>query len=124
MAYLHFQSSTFRGRLVKTSRSFHRLPKVVFENDNVIVDYDSKTWQLVSIDGITADKIVASAKEQFSSRWQKRIAEDLVEVFDGMGHKVGKSVKLVLKNRKTDDTRAVEDAPMTIENRRRPRRGV
>ena len=106
----------------ETRKNFAKLSpftKVVFENDNVIVDYDSKTWQLVSIDGITADKIVASAKEQFSSRWQKRIAEDLVEVFDGMGHKVGKSVKLVLKDRKTDDTRAVEDAPMTIENRQR-----
>ena len=110
------------NEVAKDRKDFAKLSpftKVVFDKELVIVDYEGKTWQLLSIDGITTDKIVASAKAQFDSRWQKRIAEDLVEVLVGMDHQVGKSVKLSLKDRKTEDTRVVPEAPMTHENRQK-----
>ena len=90
---------------------------VQFERDQVIVTYADQTYQWLELDGHKVEEIVASSKQQFGSRWQKRISEDLVEVLWGLNHKPGKTVKLRLLDLKTKEETVAENAPMTEENR-------
>lgn len=105
----------------KSRQDFERLSpftKVVFDGDVVLVDYDNKTWHWMELNEISVKKIVESAKDQFGDRWKKRISEDLVEVLDGMNHRPGETVSLTLVDPKTKDSRFIENAVMTYENRR------
>ena len=49
------------------------------------------------MNGVTAERLVAFAKQRFEGRWQKRVAEDLVEVLGGMKVNVGTKVDLQLE---------------------------
>lgn len=51
-------------------------------------------------------------------RWEKRFAEDLVEVLSLMGHPPGPTVSLALTDPATGTATTVPRAPMTTENRR------
>ena len=59
---------------------------VRFEADQVFVTYEGEDYEWLELDHLSVANIVASSKEQFGSRWQKRVAEDLVEVLWGMPH--------------------------------------
>ena len=63
-------------------------------------------------------QILEFCHKTYAARWEKRFAEDLVEVLSGMGKTVGSSVNLVLKDLDNDKVIKVSDAPMTPENRR------
>jgi hypothetical protein len=80
------------------------------------------TWaELLAIDGVAADRIVAYCKEHYAKPdglWKKRFSEDLVEVLMGMGKAPGERVVLELKSLPEGARRRVE-APMTKENRKR-----
>ena len=91
--------------------------KVDFEGEKVIVTYDGKAHQWLGIDDIKVEDIVSSSKQQFGSKWQMRVAEDLVEVLAGMGHHPGETVRLRLRDLKTNQKVFIEAAPMTEENR-------
>lgn len=88
-----------------------------FENDGVIVTYDSEEYSWLAIDGIEVEDVINAAKRQFDDRWQKRIAEDLVEVLWGMEHRPGKVVRLRLADLHSGRIRNVARASMTEENR-------
>ena len=91
---------------------------VVFKGkDRIVIEFQKKQYELVSIDNLTTKKILDSARKQFGGLWMKRFAEDLVEVMAGAGKPTGKTVKLVLRDLKTGKTRTVAKAPMTRENR-------
>lgn len=90
--------------------------EVVFENEQVIVTCEGERYQWLGLDDLSVDAIVASAKKQFGDRWQKRVAEDLVEVLEGMDYEPGTMVRLLLSNRKTEQAVSLTTA-MTEDNR-------
>ena len=92
--------------------------QVSCHDDNAVVVFSGKRYELISIDGLPAMQILEFCHKTYAARWEKRFAEDLVEVLSGMGKTVGSSVNLVLKDLDTDEVIKVSDAPMTTENRR------
>jgi hypothetical protein len=92
--------------------------QVSCHDDNAVVVFSGKRYELISIDGLPAIQILEFCHKTYAARWEKRFAEDLVEVLSGMGKTVGSSVNLVLKDLDTDEVIKVSDAPMTTENRR------
>lgn len=92
--------------------------QVSCHDDNVVVVFSGKRYELISIDELPATQIFEFCQKTYAARWEKRFAEDLVEVLSGMGKTVGSSVNLVLKDLDTEKVIKVSDAPMTTENRR------
>ena len=92
--------------------------EVSCDDDKAMVVFSGKRLELISIDGISTKKILDFCHKTFAARWEKRFAEDLVEVLSGMGKEVGNSVNLVLKESNTNKVITVPNAPMTAENRR------
>ena len=90
---------------------------VRFENDRVFVAYEGWDYQWLELDHLSVEDVVASAKGQFGDRWQKRIAEDLVEVLWGMDHQPAGTVRLRLVDATTGKEVVVAAAKMTEENR-------
>ena len=83
------------------------------------VRVNSDTWyELLELNDLKASKIVAFSKKTYDNLWQKRFEEDLVEVLSRMGHKPGDTVKLKLRDLKTEKTQVLDRVPMTKENRR------
>ncbi len=114
---------------LKLLRSVHRnlsseppklspFTRVEFEDGKVLVDYEGRTYEWLALDGFSVEKITASAKRQFGERWQKRTAEDLVEVLWGMKHLPGETVSLRLRDIETQEEKTIEKAAMTEANRR------
>ena len=60
---------------------------VRFVGERVMVTYGGKDYEWLELDHLTVEDIIESAKERFGSRWQKRVAEDLVEVLWTMDHR-------------------------------------
>ena len=92
--------------------------EVSCDEDKTVVGFAGKRYELISIDGLSTKQILDFCLKTFSTRWEKRFAEDLVEVMSGMGKEAGSSVNLVLKELDTDNVITVPDAPMTADNRR------
>lgn len=81
------------------------------------VRIDGHWYGLRSIDSLPVEKILAAAKDRDADRWQRRFEEDLVQVLSEMGHKPGKSVKLVVRDLHTGKEVTFDKVPMTTENR-------
>ena len=92
--------------------------EVACDEDKALVTFSGKRYELVSIDGLATKQILDFCRKTYSVRWEKRFAEDLVEVMSGMGEKVGSSVNLVLKELDTNKAITIPHAPMTADNRR------
>jgi hypothetical protein len=90
-----------------------------FRGPAIEVEVSGAWYRLVAVNGATADRMIASAKEKFGAQWQKRIAEDLVEVLTGMGVTVGTKVDLVLEDPRSNKRVERRDVPLTEENRRK-----
>ena len=84
----------------------------------VQVQLQGRWWELVSIAGVLAADIEGFSKENYGRRWQKRIGEDLPQLFAQMNKPLGQRVDLVLKNPQTGAVTALEGVPMTQANRR------
>ena len=82
-----------------------------------MVTYEESDYQWLEFDDLSVTDIVEFSKKQFGERWTKRVAEDLVEVLWGMGHRPGNTVKLKLFSTETKQEMIVERAAMTMENR-------
>jgi hypothetical protein len=72
---------------------------------------------LLAIDDLSTAEILKSSRKQFGERWEKRFVEDIVEVLAGMDNPPGENVKLSLRDPGTEETRTVDSAPLTSENR-------
>jgi hypothetical protein len=95
---------------------------VICQSDQSVlvrIDDENRMLQLVSIDGISTQEILATAHSTYGDQWEKRFVEDIVEVLASMGHQTGETVKLVLRDPESGETRTIEEAPMTHENRQR-----
>ena len=90
---------------------------VRFEGEQVIVTYDAQRYEWLEVDEIKIDDIISHSKRRFGSKWQMRIAEDMVEVLQSMDHQPGETVKLRLRDLNLDQDVVVEAAPMTEQNR-------
>jgi len=74
-------------------------------------------YKLVSLDDLPTAEILAFSRETFASGWQKRFAEDLVELLSRMGHPPRDTVKLVVQSLTSTETQVWEDIRMTEANR-------
>lgn len=96
--------------------------EVICQPDDTVlvrIDDEEQMLQLVSIDEVPVEEILAACHENYGELWEKRLVEDIVKVLIDMGHSPGETVKLVLRDPETDETRTIDEAPMTEENRRR-----
>ncbi len=75
-------------------------------------------YTLVGLNGRSVADLVADARQWSGDLWQKRLAEDLVEVLDRTGRPPGATVTLWVRPVAGGPTRTLEDVPMTEENRR------
>ena len=92
--------------------------KVSCVGDKALVTYSGKQYELVAIDGLTTRQIFEFCKRTYEGQWEKRFAEDLVEVMSGMGKAPGRTVNLDLRDIAAGKVVTVDKAPMTGENRR------
>lgn len=90
-------------------------------DDSVLVRIadEERMLQLVSIDDIPAGEVIATSRSTYRDSWERRFVEDLVEVLAGMGHQTGETVALLLRDPDSGETRLIDDAAMTRENRRK-----
>lgn len=88
-----------------------------WNGDVTEVRVDSVWYELVALNGIPNAKIVEFAKTTYTSKWQKRIGEDLPALLHAMGAPPERFVELDLE--KLDDGRQVKlsKVEMTYENR-------
>ncbi len=102
------------------SLSISPFTAVRFDGDKVMVTYSGAEYELTAIDGVTSSEMVAFCRGQYRDLWQKRIAEDLPIVLGDMNHPVNAdhTVSLSLLDSQSGQTKTVEKAAMTEENRR------
>jgi RNA polymerase sigma-70 factor (ECF subfamily) len=92
---------------------------MVFEGDSIQVEVQGAWYRLVAIDGATVPQLVQASRNAFGSRWQKRIAEDTVEVLTAaLGRTPGAAVDLVLEQPGSGQRLERPAVPMTEENRK------
>ncbi|MHC4956560.1 MAG: S41 family peptidase, partial [Planctomycetota bacterium] len=91
--------------------------EVACEGETPYVRFAGEWYELLEMDGVAAKKIISFCKKRYGRDWERRFAEDLVEVLEGMGRKAGPTAKLKLKAKGTGKERTVAAAPMTRANR-------
>jgi hypothetical protein len=82
------------------------------------VQVNDAWYELISLNDLPADQILAWCRELDDKGWQKRFEEDLPEVLIREGHDPGTSVKLDLKKLDTGEEKVLEKVEMTADNRR------
>lgn len=90
---------------------------VRLEDSAVLVMVDGTRYKLEAINGIAVENILDASRDYYNDLWQRRFAEDLVEVLTRMGHKPATSVRLTVRDLKTDERREFDDVPMSEEKR-------
>ncbi len=93
--------------------------EVRWENDQPFVEIKNQWHTLLSIDGKPVAEVMAFARQQFGSKAQKRLAEDLVELLTKMGHQPKWEVTLDLEN--ISGIRLQKCVRMTEDNRNQVR---
>lgn len=90
---------------------------VEWKGETPRVRIDGAWYELLELDEISAERLVAHCRAEHGSRWQKRFSEDLVQVLWELGHEPGATVALVLRDE--HGVRVTRDAaPLTEGNRR------
>lgn len=74
-------------------------------------------FKLISLDDVATDEILAFSKQAYGDLWRKRFEEDLVEVLTRMGNPPLETVKLALQSLDSDETKTLDEVPMTEANR-------
>jgi len=82
------------------------------------VQFESRWYRLVELNGITASELEEHCKKVFGRKAEKRFAEDLVEVLDGLGFSQARTVDLVLVDLETQAEITRVAVEMTEANRR------
>jgi RNA polymerase sigma factor (sigma-70 family) len=92
---------------------------VKYDGDKVLVTYDGADYELAGVNSLSTAQMLAFCHETYKDQWQKRFGEDLVIVLSDMGHPItaDKTVGLTLVDSKTGETKTIEHAVMTPENR-------
>lgn len=69
---------------------------VKWEKEQPVVQFDNEWYHFEKLDGFIKEELLEFCKKQFGSKWQKRFAEDLVEVLRGLGYQPDIKVTLQL----------------------------
>ena len=78
----------------------------------------NNTWyELLAINDVPSDKIVAFSRSLEPSMTEKHFEEDLVELLARMDHKPGTTATLKVKDLTSTQEQTLKDVPMTLENR-------
>jgi len=77
---------------------------VRWEKEQPIVQFEDEWYQFEKIDGLGKEVIFDFCKKQYGSKWQKRFAEDLVEVLTALGHQPDVKVALKLSKNGVSNT--------------------
>lgn len=91
---------------------------VNWKDDSPLIEVDGQWVVLYAIDGIPAKDIVEFCKRTYKDKWQKRFAEDLVEVLTTMGHAPGDTAQLDIFVFTPKAGRIKKEVPMSSANRR------
>ena len=75
---------------------------VRFQGQEPHVQVKGKWYELVSLDKISKEQIVAGCKAMDAEKWDKRFCEDLIAVLSRLGAQPKSSVQLVLKDLKSE----------------------
>ena len=60
--------------------------KVEIRENSAVVRFQEKQYDLISVNDLSVAKILDHCRQQYRDKWDKRFAEDLVEVLAGAGH--------------------------------------
>ncbi len=82
------------------------------------VTLDGETYELLEIDTLSVENIVAFSRGAYGDDWDKRIAEDLVQVLSEMDAPPRDTVTLLVRVPGEDEVRELSDVAMTEANRR------
>ncbi|EMI41522.1 serine/threonine-protein kinase [Rhodopirellula sp. SWK7] len=88
-----------------------------FDDGKVLVRFDSKAYELVSVNHFPIEDLVQHTQEHYGPKWKKRLSEDLVEVLWTLDDFPGDTVDLQLKDLETGEVMEFDKAEMTRENR-------
>jgi hypothetical protein len=80
------------------------------------VEVDGTWYQLMSVNDVTVDQIVAFSKSMGATTWQKHFNEDLVELLTLMGHAPGGTATLQVDDLNSPKVEVLKDVPMTQAN--------
>lgn len=101
---------------------------IVWEDDQPRILVGEGWFDWLAIDGIPTDTLEAASRSRWADLWQKRVAEDLVEVMALLGHAPSSTVELTVRD--SAGVRVLEQVPMTTVDRqavvraRRAREGI
>ena len=90
---------------------------VVVSDDTVAVVYQGTSYELISVGGIPTARILAHCRATDARRWEDRFCTDLVEVMAALDTPLASTVRLELRDPRTQRVVTVDRAPMTPENR-------
>ena len=88
-----------------------------FDGRHILVTFEGNKYELLSVDGFNAKKLIEQSIAIYEGRWKKRLSEDMVELFWNMDHYPKETVDLLLKSLDTNKEVRVKNAKMTEENR-------
>lgn len=87
------------------------------KGNEVNVEYENQWYELETINDIPAAAILIFCKNRYREFWEKRVAEDLVQILQEMGHYPQVTVRLTLRDPETHELLRIDAAPLTFENR-------
>ncbi|MEL6796603.1 MAG: S41 family peptidase [Planctomycetota bacterium] len=92
--------------------------RVEFDADGtLVVTLDGERVPLVLLGGVPTAELIAGAKREFGDRWQKRIGEDLLEVFEALDVELDSEDAIDVVIFRDGEFVEIADAPMTRSNR-------
>jgi hypothetical protein len=93
--------------------------KVKCEGSSAVVQYQDREYELLSINDLAIAELLDLCRKAYRDNWDRRFAEDLVEVLELARRPMTKdqTVKLVLKDRTAGQIATIERALMTGKNR-------
>ena len=86
--------------------------------NTVEVEFEDARYRLVSINDVSTQAILRSARHRYGWFGDKRFREDLPQVLSGMGMEPRPTVSLVMRNMQGEEIR-VDEAFLAAENRAR-----
>jgi hypothetical protein len=121
LALLAAYAATFKPRLLHLGADWYAAV-TPFEGmrwigDKPEVELDGKWYQLLQIDGLNTEYVIAFCKQEDSRLWRKRFSEDLLQALNLMGDWPVFGVDLVL--REPDTGRVVERRGVALEHKKR-----
>ncbi len=81
------------------------------------VEVEGTWYQLLSVNDVPVEQIIAFSKSMGATTWQKHFDEDLVELLTLMGHTPGVTATLQVEDLNSAKTEILKDVPMTEANR-------